>query len=193
MGDQEPRNPQRPELLRVCRIGRAQGLKGEVTVQVFTDEPERRFATGNSLVTENGRTFTVEHSRAFKQRWILRFAGINDRTEAESLRNVVLYTAPDEPDAEDAQNAWYPKDLIGLEVRMAADNDLGLEGGMLIGHISDVLAGSAQSLLEVTLAADVAGDGETALIPFVEQLVPRVNVDQHLVSINPPSGLIPGL
>ena len=193
MVEQHQRDPQRTELLRVCRIGRAQGLKGEVTVQVFTDEPERRFAVGNPLVAEDGRTFIVERSRTFKQRWILRFEGISDRTGAESLRNVVLCTPPDPTQDMKTEEAWYPKDLIGLEVRMADGNDLGVEDGMLVGHVSDVLAGSAQSLLEVTLTGDPAKEGESALIPFVRQLVPDVDVDRHLVTINPPPGLIPGL
>ena len=60
------------ELLRVCRIGRAQGLKGEVNVRAFTDDPGRRFSAGSRLISKDGRTFTVEKSRNFKQRWILK-------------------------------------------------------------------------------------------------------------------------
>ena len=192
-------NPQQSDLLRVCRIGRAQGLKGEVTLEVFTDEPERRFAAGSTLVTLDGRTFTVASSRRFKQYWIVRFESITDRNAAESLHNVELFTHTDEPDRSANENAWYPKDLIGLEVRMAEENGFGLPPGELIGHVSDVLTGAAQSLLEIRLdAGEVTGkanvdNGErpsTALIPFVEQLVPVVDLTAHNIIIDPPPGLL---
>lgn len=65
--DMHSDDPQQLELLRVCRIGRAQGLKGEVTVQIFTDEPEYRFAPGAVLYTKDGEEeYVVESSRTFK-------------------------------------------------------------------------------------------------------------------------------
>ena len=192
-------NPQQSDLLRVCRIGRAQGLKGEVTLEVFTDDPVRRFAPGSKLVTRDGRTITVASSRRFKQYWIVRFESISDRNTAESLRNLVLYTHADKPNQNADQNAWYPKDLIGLEVRMAENNELGLPAGELVGHVSDLLTGAAQSLLEIRL--DAVGDANatnadngnhhaTALIPFVEQLVPVVDLAARRIVIDPPPGLL---
>ena len=79
-------DPQQRELLRVCRIGRAQGLKGEVTVQVFTDEPDYRFEPGSLLYTRDSeQEFEVAHSRTFKNRWIIHFEGVDDRDAAEAL------------------------------------------------------------------------------------------------------------
>lgn len=78
-------------LLRVCRIGRAQGLKGEVNVQVFTDTPETRFAAGAVLADGSGKLYTVERSRTFKDRWIVKFADINDRNASEGLKGTVLF------------------------------------------------------------------------------------------------------
>ena len=192
-------NPQQSDLLRVCRIGRAQGLRGEVTLEVFTDDPERRFVAGSTLMAQDGRTFTVASSRRFKQYWIVRFDAISDRTSAESLRNVELYTRADKPDQTADQNAWYPKDLIGLEARMAEDNMLGLPAGELVGHVSKVLTGAAQSLLEIRRDAiedaNVANTDDenhhaTTLIPFVEQLVPVVDLAARKIVIDPPPGLL---
>ena len=85
-------DPQQRELLRVCRIGRAQGLKGEVTVQVFTDEPDYRFEPGSLLYTRDSeQEFEVAHSRTFKNRWIIHFEGVDDRDAAEALNGTVLY------------------------------------------------------------------------------------------------------
>lgn len=78
-------------LLRVCRIGRAQGLKGEVNVQVFTDIPETRFAAGAVLADGSGKLYAVERSRTFKDRWIVKFADINDRNASEELKGTVLF------------------------------------------------------------------------------------------------------
>ena len=92
--DMHSDDPQQLELLRVCRIGRAQGLKGEVTVQIFTDEPEYRFAPGAVLYTKDGEEeYVVESSRTFKNRWIIKFEGIDDRDASEAANGVVLYGA----------------------------------------------------------------------------------------------------
>ena len=95
MSGELPADPQQPELLRVCRIGRAQGLKGEVTVRIFTDEPEERFAPGAELFNRDGSvTYTVERARTFKNRWYLKLEGVDDRNAAEELNGTVLYGEP---------------------------------------------------------------------------------------------------
>lgn len=81
--------------MRVCRIGRAQGLKGEVNVMVTTDSPEQRFAPGSVLLTHNGGSMTVASSRKFKQRWIIHFEGVDDRNASEALKGVELFVEPD--------------------------------------------------------------------------------------------------
>jgi 16S rRNA processing protein RimM len=214
-------DPQQRELLRVCRIGRAQGLKGEVNVRITTDEPGRRFSPGASLFTRDGSDeYTVESARTFKDRWIVHFDGVDSREAAEALNGVELYGEADDPEEMAQENAWYPKDLIGLEARLASDNALGLPGGKVLGKIVDVIDGPAQSLLKLRLASDLvgneigndltsgssaAGDAETAtdetaptapttaLIPFVDPIVPDIDLDERTLTIDPPGGLIPGL
>lgn len=200
-------DPQQRELLRVCRIGRAQGLKGEVNVRITTDEPGRRFSPGASLFTRDGSgEYTVEGARTFKDRWIVHFDGVDSREAAEALNGVELYGEADDPEEMAQENAWYPKDLIGLEARLASDNALGLPGGKVLGKIVDVIDGPAQSLLKLRLAGDlVTADAETAadettpaapttaLIPFVDPIVPDIDLDERTLAIDPPGGLIPGL
>ncbi len=210
-------DPQQRELLRVCRIGRAQGLKGEVNVRITTDEPGRRFSPGASLFTRDGSgEYTVESARTFKDRWIVHFDGVDSREAAEALNGVELYGEADDPEEMAQENAWYPKDLIGLEARLASDNALGLPGGKVLGKIVDVIDGSAQSLLKLRLASGLVGndlisggstaDGAetatdetaptaptTALIPFVDPIVPDIDLDERTLTIDPPGGLIPGL
>ncbi|MDF7640675.1 ribosome maturation factor RimM [Bifidobacterium sp. ESL0784] len=211
-------DPQQRELLRVCRIGRAQGLKGEVTVQTFTDEPELRFAAGSVLYTKDGEhTYTVAHSRTFKDRWILHFKGVDNRDASEALNGLELYVEADEPEEMAEEDAWYPKDLIGLEARVVDQPANGIDGakaGQVIGKVVDVIDGPAQSLLKIRLAnpvieqkdgsfIPVPSDGnnenndakiiKTALVPFVDELVPDIDLDEHYLTLDPPAGLIPGL
>ncbi|NMF01771.1 ribosome maturation factor RimM [Bifidobacterium boum] len=184
-------DPQQRELLRVCRIGRAQGLKGEVTVQVFTDEPDYRFEPGSVLYTRDGeQEFEVAHSRTFKNRWIIHFEGIDDRDAAEALNGTVLYGEADDPEDMLEEDAWYPKDLVGLEARFADGNTLGAPDGQTVGKVVDVIEG-AQYLLKIRLAKPVEGETST-LVPFVDQLVPDIDLEDGYLTLDPPGGLIPG-
>lgn len=230
--------PQQLDLLRVCRIGRAQGLKGEVTVRLYTDEPEYRFAPGAVLYTQGGaKEYIVERSRTFKGRWIVKLEGVDDRNASEAMNGVELYGEADDPEELLDQDAWYLRDLIGLEARMADGNELGAPDGMVVGKVVDVIDGP-QSLLKIRLspalrgggaeaaeaaettepaeaagtanadeateaadatnAADEAASGDapaetTALVPFVDQLVPDIDLDGGYLTLDPPGGLIPGL
>ncbi|NMN00768.1 ribosome maturation protein RimM [Bifidobacterium sp. DSM 109958] len=196
-------DPQQLELLRVCRIGRAQGLKGEVTVQVFTDDPEWRFEPGSVLYAHDGDDeYVVESSRTFKQRWIIKLEGCDDRSAAEALNGLELYGEADDPDDMLEADEWYPKDLIGLEARMAEGNAIGAPEGSVVGKVVDVVDAPAQSLLKIRLANPVttgtAKDGtpimeKTALVPFVDELVPDIDLGEGYLTLDPPGGLIPGL
>jgi 16S rRNA processing protein RimM len=184
-------DPQQRELLRVCRIGRAQGLKGEVTVQLFTDEPDYRFEPGSLLYTRDGeQEFEVAHSRTFKNRWIIHFEGVDDRDTAEALNGTVLYGEADDPEDMLEEDAWYPKDLLGLEARFAEGNMLGAPAGQTVGKVVDVIEG-AQYLLKIRLTKPVDGDTST-LVPFVDQLVPDIDLENGYLTLDPPGGLIPG-
>lgn len=178
-------------LLRVCRIGKAQGLKGEVTVQIFTDEPYERFKPGTHLYTQDGsHELVVENARTFKNRWILLFEESLNRNDAEALNGLELYIPAESAENLAQHNAWYIKDLVGLEARLCENNQLG-QPAQVIGKVVDVLDG-AQSLLKIRLVNPIDEDNKTALVPFVEALVPEIDIKDQYLTINPPGGLIPG-
>ena len=203
MADQNMHDdPQQRQLLRVCRIGRAQGMKGEVTVQVFTDEPERRFSPGSVLYAHGGDPYVVERSRTFRNRWIIKLEGCDDRNASEALNGLELYGEADDPDDMREADEWYPKDLIGLEARMAEGNGIGAPAGTVVGTVVDVIDATAQALLKIRLAEPVTtgrdADGapvveKTALVPFVSELVPTIDLDEAYLTLDPPGGLIAGL
>lgn len=168
----------------VARIGKPHGIRGEVTVDVRTDEPETRFADGTVLRAEAPRgsdgvpaNLTVSRSRWHQQRLLLTFDEIGDRTAAESLRGVTLHTTlaaglrPEDPEE------YYDHHLIGLQV---IDPD-----GQTLGEVSAVVHGAAQDLLTVRTP-----DGRDALVPFVAALVPEVDLDGGTVTVADRPGLV---
>ncbi|KAA8819043.1 ribosome maturation factor RimM [Bifidobacterium vespertilionis] len=188
-------DPQQRKLLRVCRIGRAQGLKGEVNVRPFTDEPERRFAPGSILYTEDGsREFRVLRSRTHRDRWIVLFEGVTDRNASEALNGLELYGEPATEEELAEEDAWYPEDLIGLEARWDEENQLGHPAGEVIGTVTNLLESPAQYLLEVAVPMPTEDDPEATapvLVPFVDEIVPEIDLDEGYLTLDPPGGLIP--
>jgi 16S rRNA processing protein RimM len=167
-----------PERIVIARIGKPHGLRGEVTVQLHTDEPERRFADGAVLATEakpgSGvpRQLTIRSTRVHNGIWLLAFEEVPDRTGAEGLRGTRLVLDEAEPLTTDDDDAWYEDDLVGLEVRDPS--------GSVLGTVTGLEVGAAQDRLVIELT-----DGVTVHVPFVEELVPEVAED-HVVVEAPP-------
>lgn len=172
----EPRETVR---LVVGRIGKAHGLRGEVTVEVRTDDPETRFAPGVALETDPPRRgpLTVDYGRVQGGRLVLRFAGIEDRTAAEGLRNTLLIVEADPDEAPDDPDEFYDYQLVGLRV-VTVD-------GREIGTVADMLHLPTQDLFAVERP-----DGREVLIPFVEEIVPEVDLEERAVLVDPPPGLL---
>lgn len=172
-----------PSRVRVARIGKPHGIRGEVTVELFTDSPEARFVVGNTfnLAADFGPgTFsylTIEKARWNKKVLLLKFVEFSDRNTAESLRNCELYAEPEEP--ADDEDSWYADDLIGLTVHQ---DTLGTPS---LGEVSDLITGEAQDLLEIRLS-----DGSEVLLPFVEEIVPEIDEERGAIVITPPPGLL---
>jgi 16S rRNA processing protein RimM len=173
------------EAVVVARIGKPHGLRGEVTVQLHTDDPEARFRVGATLATQATagtgvpRALTIRSTRVHQGVWLLGFDEIPDRTGAESLRGTRLVVdAAELARGEDNDSeGWYEEELRGLAV-VTRD-------GTRLGQVSALEVGTAQDLLVVTL--DVGGD---AYLPFVEAIVPEVDLEGGRVVVDPPEGLL---
>lgn len=169
--------------LVVGRVAKSHGVRGELVVEVRTDEPEARFAPGARLrgrlprATEV-REFTVESAREHSGRLLVFLAGVTDRTGADALRGMLFVVdSADLPPSEDPDE-FYDHELEGLEVRLA--------DGTVVGSVRAVLHSAAGELLEVR-AAD---DGREILIPFVTAIVPTVSLADGVIVIDPPEGLL---
>ncbi|MDT0269340.1 ribosome maturation factor RimM [Streptomyces sp. DSM 44915] len=166
--------------LVVARVGRAHGIKGEVTVEVRTDEPEQRLAPGQVLATEPAETgpLTIETGRVHSGRLLLRFAGVTSREAAEALRDTLLVAEVDPDQLPDDPEEFYDHQLIGLTVVTVGDE-------ARVGEVREMAHLPAQDLLVVTRP-----DGREAFVPFVEAIVPTVDLERGLVVIDPPPGLL---
>ncbi|WP_245988436.1 ribosome maturation factor RimM [Flexivirga caeni] len=160
----------------VARIGKPHGLKGEVTVRLHTDAPDDRFVIGASFATEPAAAgpLTLRTHRVHNGIHLLSFEEATDRTGAEALRGTQLLVAAGDK-AED--DAWYAEELVGLAVVDLA--------GAVLGTVVELHDRPAQDLLEVRL-----GDGQTAYVPFVEQIVPEVDVEGGRIVVDAPPGLL---
>ncbi|MFF1926488.1 ribosome maturation factor RimM [Streptomyces sp. NPDC058221] len=165
--------------LVVARIGRAHGIKGEVTVEVRTDEPELRLGPGAVLATEPASTgpLTIETGRVHSGRLLLRFEGVRDRTAAEALRNTLLIADVDPEELPEDPEEFYDHQLMDLDVVLA--------DGTEIGRITEITHLPSQDLFIVERP-----DGSEVMIPFVEEIVSEIDLEEQRAVITPPPGLI---
>jgi 16S rRNA processing protein RimM len=168
----------------VGRIGKPHGIRGEVTVDVRTDEPERRFAPGARLRAQppRGSASTLTALTVARTRWhqgvlLATFEELSDRTAAEAARGLLLHVTLDPDESPDDPDEFYDHQLVGLA---AYDQD-----GALLGEVSGLVHGGAQDLLTVRTP-----DGREALVPFVKALVPLVDVPGGRVVIADRPGLV---
>jgi 16S rRNA processing protein RimM len=162
----------------VGRIGRPHGVRGEVTVEVRTDDPDLRFVPGAVLRTDPAARgpLTIVGVHWHSGTLLLRLEGIDSREAAETVRNTeLLVDVADLPEIEDP-DSYYDHQLVGLTARMP-------DGGEL-GEITAVRH-EAQDLLVVRRP-----EGGEVLIPFVSAIVPTVDLEGGYVVVDPPEGLL---
>ncbi len=168
----------------VGRVGKPHGLRGEVTVEVRTDEPDRRFAAGTTLRAEPPRgsaasytSLTVGRTRWHQGRLLVTFEELADRTAAEAARGIVLSVSVDPWETPADPDEFYDHQLVGLAV-----HDL---EGRALGVVTALVHGGAQDLLAIRTT-----DGREALVPFVSELVPEVDVPGGRLVVADRPGLV---
>jgi 16S rRNA processing protein RimM len=169
-------------LLRIGRIVRPHGIRGEVLVDVRTDEPGARFVARSVVDNDPAepRPLTVEYARGHaqggRQRLIVAFAEIADRTAAEDARGVSLLVDGDDLVDPEDPDEFHDLHLVGLTA-VSVD-------GAAIGEVVRVEHMPSAELLVVRRE-----DGREALIPFVKAIVPEVDLAGGRVVVTPPEGL----
>lgn len=173
----------------VGKVGRPHGVRGDVSVEVRTDEPERRFAPGSVLLTDGlgarqashggsaaRATITVAGHRWHSGRLLVHFESVDDRDAAEAMRGTLLSVEVDPAELPSDPDEFYDHQLIGLAVVDSA--------GARLGEVTAVTHG-AQDLLVVRREGNA-----DVMVPFVHDLVPEIDLDAGRVVTDLPDGLL---
>ena len=165
---------------RVCvaQIGAAHGLKGDVRLWSFTEDP---LAVGRygPLESEDGaRRFDIEDLRPGKGHFVARLSGVRDKNAADALCNTKLYIPRERLPKTEDDESFYHADLIGLAVVTTK--------GANIGEVAAVHNFGAGDIVEIRLT-----DKSTMLLPFTDAAVPKVDLDGGRIIVDPPEGVLP--
>jgi len=161
--------------VRVARIGAAHGVRGEVKLWSFTEDP-LAIADYAPLETQDGkRQFEIENLRPAKDHLVARLKGVGDRNAAEMLRNIDLYVPRDRLPAIDEDDTWYYADLVGLA---AVSPD-----GEALGTVLAMHNFGAGDIIEI----QPTEGGKTLLLPFTEAVVPTIDIDAGRIVVVMPT------
>ena len=179
-----PRPDASTQQLRVGRLVKAHGLKGALKLELYTDDPDRRFTPGAVFTLQvptsspwHGSTLTLAELRWYNGQPVGFFEGVADRSAAESLVKAILWIDQD-AEEEPEEDAWYDFQLVGLRAQ---------RDGEEVGRVVRVEHFPAQDLLVID-----TGEREV-LVPFVSAIVPAVDIAAGVVTITPPPGLLEDL
>ncbi len=167
--------------LTVGKLVAAQGMGGELRINPSSDFPERFTKPGQRWLKEDNtepKAIELLAGRQLpgKSLYVVRFAGVNNRTAAEALvGQKLLVPSSDRPSLEEGE--FHLLDLVGLEARLTST-------GPAIGQVTDLTA-AGNDLLEIELLS-----GRKVLVPFVEAIVPEVQPSQGWLRLTPPPGLL---
>jgi 16S rRNA processing protein RimM len=166
------------ESILVGYVRRAHGIGGAVVVRPLTDDPGGRWFSGAELASDGNPpvSYTISNVGPHKDGLLVQFEGVLDRTTAEALRGTSFTIAADDRRELDTEEFW-PDDLIGCTV---VD-----EAGETLGTIDSVEFGAAQDRLAVRTSDGIVE------VPFVDAIVPTIDLDARRIVMNPPIGLFP--
>ncbi|MDQ0892644.1 ribosome maturation factor RimM [Agromyces ramosus] len=166
--------------LRVGRLTKAHGLKGAIKLELYTDDPERRFVPGAEFSLQvpdtspwHGKRLKLRELRWYNGHPVGFFEGVDDRSAAETLAKAILWVEHSEQETPEP-DAWYDHQLIGLTV---------LRDGEKVGEVTHVDHFPAQDLLIVKTK------GREVMVPFVSAIVPEVDLAAGTLTVTPPPGL----
>ena len=167
--------------LRVARLTKAHGLKGGIKLELYTDDPARRFTPGATFDLQvptasiwHGKQLTLAELRWYNGHAVAFFEGVADRTAAEGLVKAILWVDQDAAELPEENDAWYDHQLVGLRA---------MRDGAQVGVVARVDHLPAQDLLAIT------ADGREVLVPFVSAIVPSVDIAAGTITLTPPAGL----
>jgi 16S rRNA processing protein RimM len=174
-------SPDKASLVCLGVISASRGLKGEVRIKSFTEDPDAISAYGPLCDKSGERTFDFKVIGLAKGQFIARIKGINDRSAADALRGTELYIKRDALPAPD-EDVFYHRDLIGLLAKYI--------DGETVGTIRSVDDFGAGTLLEIETAEERGDLDAVVMVPFTRDAVPTVDIKARVVMIAPMPGIL---
>lgn len=173
-------NPNETQL-RVGRLTKAHGLKGAIKIELYTDDPGRRFVPGAVFTLQvptsspwHGKNLELMELKWYNTNPVAFFKDVPDRTTAETLLKAILWVDHDLTEITDEEDAWFDHQLVGLSV---------MRDGVKVGVVTLVDHLPAQDLLHIET------DSGEVLVPFVKAIVPSVDIEAGTLTVTPPAGL----
>ena len=163
----------------VATVGAPHGIKGEVRLKSFTDDPMAIRQYG-PLHDNSGNRFILSHARPSKSMLIVRFDGVTSREAAEALRGLDLYVDRSVLPQIEEEDEYYLSDLIGMTVK-------DIEGN-IVGHVRAIPNFGADDLLEIQPAK--GSGGQSYYLPFTKKCVPTINLEEEWLQIDPPDEIV---
>ncbi|QHC70485.1 ribosome maturation factor RimM [Rathayibacter sp. VKM Ac-2801] len=167
--------------LRVARLTKAHGLKGAIKLELYTDEPDKRFTPGSTFTLQvprtsewHGKKLELVELRWYNSHPVAFFRGVDDRNAAETLLKAILWIDEEVQTQPGEDDSWYDYQLVGMKV---------VRDGVEVGTVRRVDHFPAQDLLIVGTPS-----GEV-MVPFVNAIVPSVDAAAGIVTVTPPIGL----
>lgn len=162
------------KLLETGKIVATFGIKGEVKVQPWCDEPSF-LCEFDTLYYKSGTPVEIVHSRVAKNIVVMKIKGVDTVEQAQKLRNRVLYL--DRDDVELEEGCYFVQDLIGLRVEDSAT-------GEVYGTIKEVSETGANDVYGVEFP-----DGDIKYIPAIPQVIDETDIENGVMKITPLDGL----
>lgn len=162
------------QYLEIGKITSVHGLRGEVKVQPWCDEPEF-LADFESLYYKSGTEAVIKYARVQKNMVIMKLEGVDTVEEAQKLRGRVLYM--DRNDVELSAGCYFVQDLIGMTVKHA-------ETGRVYGTITEVSPTGANDVYTVK-----SEDGKEYLVPAIPEVIVKNDIENSVMTIIPLDGL----
>lgn len=176
-----------PAFIIVGRVRKAHGIRGEVVVEVITDEPDAVFASGRRVfagtatgdLASNRLELHIGSTRPFNEGLLVGFAEVPDRNAAETWRGRYLLLPTDELPAPD-ENEVYVHDLVGMRVELV--------GGDPVGTVEEIYELPQGLAIDVRRAAP--REQETVMLPYDDRTVASVDKAERVIVVTPPEGLL---
>lgn len=165
------------DLVAIASIVRTRGLKGEVVADMLTDFPERFELLETVTAVRGGEQFELKIEKFWFQngRVILKFAGYDSIESGETLRNVEI-CVPETDAVELDEGEYFDWELAGCKVETIA--------GERLGEVSELMRTGGTELLVVQ------GEAKEYLIPFAHAICVEVDIENKLIKVDPPDGLL---